>query len=298
MEEYRIAVFLGIGTGLLARLLMLRTDYRQYPTNPHGKVIHITLGFIAAALGAIAVPALFAKDFAAITFLALAAQQFREVRNMERQTLSRMDEQELVPRGGTYIEGIAMVFEGRNYLVILTALCVTFFAHRFHWLYGLTAAAISLMLVMKWRSGKSVAQIARIRPASLRFEEALLLVDDIPIMNVGLSTNRQTILNKGLGIVIEPAGPDEAVTLANLGQRQAILHDCSTILGVYRDAGTPSFVPLAKLDLENGRVGVFLLPQDRDIEKALLAVGRVPVLESAIRMPSESAATRERRMRR
>ena len=27
-----------------ARLLMLRTDYRQYPTYPHGRIIHISLG--------------------------------------------------------------------------------------------------------------------------------------------------------------------------------------------------------------------------------------------------------------
>ena len=104
---------------------MLRTDYRQYPTYPHGRIIHISLGVIAAALGAVAVPAMYKKDFTAITFLTLAAQQFRDVRKMERDTLSQIDSMELVSRGTTYIEGIAMVFEGRNYLVILTALLTT-----------------------------------------------------------------------------------------------------------------------------------------------------------------------------
>ena len=43
-----------------------------------------------------------------------------------------------------------------------------------------------------------------------------------------------------------------ATTIANLGQRQAILHDVSTALGIYRDSGTPALIPLAKRDLEDG----------------------------------------------
>lgn len=66
--------------GILSRLNMLRTDYRQYPTYPHGKIIHVSLGVIAAGLGAVAVPALLEKNYTAVTFLSLAAQQFRDVR--------------------------------------------------------------------------------------------------------------------------------------------------------------------------------------------------------------------------
>ena len=51
------------------------------------------------------------KDFSAITFLTLAATQFRDVRNMERNTLQQLDGYELVPRGNTYIEGIALVLK-------------------------------------------------------------------------------------------------------------------------------------------------------------------------------------------
>ncbi|MCC3377814.1 YIEGIA domain-containing protein, partial [Cohnella sp. REN36] len=57
--------------------------------------------------------------------LGLAAQQFRDVRNMERNTLQQLDSMELVPRGVAYIEGIAQAFEGRNYLVMFTSLLVT-----------------------------------------------------------------------------------------------------------------------------------------------------------------------------
>ena len=71
---------------------MLKTDYRQYPTYLHGKVIHIALGLIAASIGAIIIPSILKdRNYTAITFLTLAATQFRDVRNMERETLTQMD---------------------------------------------------------------------------------------------------------------------------------------------------------------------------------------------------------------
>ena len=119
MNGFMSPIIVGIVAGVIIRLFMLRSDYRQYPTYLHGKIIHIALGVIAAGLGSIIVPALMQKDYTAITFLTIAASQFREVRNMERNTLTGLDDYELVKRGNTYIEGIAIAFEGRNYLVIL-----------------------------------------------------------------------------------------------------------------------------------------------------------------------------------
>ncbi|MDW2798094.1 YIEGIA domain-containing protein, partial [Clostridium boliviensis] len=148
LELYTQAVIAGLVVGFLARIRMLRTDYRQYPTYPHGQVIHLSLGLIAAALGAVAVPALLDRDYTAVTFLTLAAQQFREVRNMERETLSKMDQMELVPRGGSYIEGIAMVFEGRNYLVIFSAFITSLAVIIGGWVSGTVAG-----MFMIWLSG-------------------------------------------------------------------------------------------------------------------------------------------------
>src|ERR1700688_3740409 len=99
IHRYTLGVMIGVIFGVLARILMLRTDYRQYPTYPHGRIIHLSLGAIAAALGAVAVPSLLNKEYTAVTFLALAAQQFRDVRRMERETLTKLDELELVSRG-------------------------------------------------------------------------------------------------------------------------------------------------------------------------------------------------------
>ena len=82
-------------------------------------------------------------------------------------------------------------------------------------------------------------------------------------MNVGLSSNQQLIADHGLGIILTPYNANGRATLSNLGQRQAILFDVSTVLGVYRDEGEPALVPMAKLDMKDGRLAVFLLPRDR-----------------------------------
>ncbi|MBB3109264.1 hypothetical protein FHS18_001316 [Paenibacillus phyllosphaerae] len=296
IEEHHVllGILLGVIFGITARLLMLRTDYRQYPTYPHGRIIHISLGVIAAALGAVAVPALYKKDYTAITFLTLAAQQFRDVRNMERNTLSKIDSLELVSRGAAYIEGIAMVFEGRNYLVILSALLTSLVATSLGLLYGVVMGLLSLLIVFKLKSGKSISHIAKAEIGPIKVDGPDLFVGDIYIMNVGLSSNQAVIKERGMGIILNPYNPNGKATLSNLGQRQAILFDLCTILGVYRDDGEPMLIPMAKLDMKDGRLGIFLLPQEQDASKALAVVQRVPILESAVRMPTEASVNKGR----
>jgi hypothetical protein len=288
IHRYTLGVMIGVIFGLTARVIMLRTDYRQYPTYPHGRIIHLSLGVIAAALGAVAVPSLLNKEYTAVTFLALAAQQFRDVRKMERETLTKLDEFELISRGGTYIEGIAMVFEGRNYMVIFTAFIAALFSTIFPlWYWGVVAGLLALTLAFLFKSGKSVAAIADVREGVLRFDGPNLYVDQVYIMNIGLQDSRKKIMEYGLALMVTPKNLNCRITLANLGQRQAILYDLSTMLGVYRDSGEPSLMPQAKLDLSDGRLAVFFLPLDRNIEKAKQTLLRAPLLENAVRMPSE-----------
>ncbi|MFC0271587.1 YIEGIA family protein [Metabacillus herbersteinensis] len=292
MNEFTYPVLFGVIMGVITRLYMLRTDYRQYPTYLHGKIIHIALGVIAAGLGTIAVPAIMEEEFTAITFLTLAASQFRDVRNMERNTLTELDGYELVPRGSTYIEGIAIAFESRNYLVIFTSLLTTFAFLVFNFwaalIVGIGCIFISKMLMAGSRL-KNIADIEFVKP---HFEGPGLYVGNIYIMNIGLPAKQELILKYGMGFILTPKNINAKATIANLGQRQAILHDVSTALGVVRDTGEPSLVPLAKRDLNDGRLGVFVLPQDHDIDKAIQVVGEVPTLENAIRMPSEAKANR------
>lgn len=117
-----------------------------------------------------------------------------------------------------------------------------------------------------------------------------LYVDSIYIMNVGLKESQHIIKQHGFGIVLRPKTKNSKVTIANLGQRQAILHNLSTLLGVYRDSGEPALVPVAKLDMNSGELAVFILPQDKDVKRAIEAIKHVPVLENAVRLPSKSSA--------
>lgn len=287
MNEYTLPIAFGIAIGTMSRLLMLRTDYRQYPTYLHGKIIHIALGFIAAGLGTVAGPAIMEEEFTAITFLTLAASQFREVRNMERNTLTELDGYELVSRGKTYIEGIAIAFESRNYLVIFTSLVSTLAYLIFNIWAGIIVAILAMLISKKLMAGGKLKDIVEIEYAEPRFDGAGLYLDNIYIMNIGLPERQKEVLRYGMGFILKPKNMNARSTIANLGQRQAVLYDLSTALGVYRDSGTPALVPLAKRDLDDGRVGVFVLPQERDIERAITVIGDVPTLENAIRMPSE-----------
>ena len=38
MEKYSQVIILGVVIGVLARIFMLRNDYRSYPSYPHGYV--------------------------------------------------------------------------------------------------------------------------------------------------------------------------------------------------------------------------------------------------------------------
>lgn len=294
LTPYTTAIIIGVVFGFFTRLRMLRTDYRQYPTYLHGQIIHLSLGLIAAALGAVAVPALLEKDYTAITFLSLAAQQFRDVRKMERETLSKLDSMELVQRGSSYIEGIAMVFEGRNYLVILAAFVTSIAVVIGAWYIGILTGMIAVILAGFLRSGKYLEQISDIQPGKLHMDGPNLYVEDIYLMNVGLEKNRKVILEHGVGLIVTPRDSNSRITLSNVGQRQAILFDASTILGVYRDTGEPALVPISKRDLRDGRLGILLLPQEKDIGKAVQVVGRVPVLENAVRMPTDQPESGKR----
>jgi uncharacterized protein len=288
MNEYTMPIVFGVVLGTLTRMIMLRTDYRQYPTYLHGKTIHISLGFIAASLGAVAVPALMEQDFTAVTFLTVAATQFREVRNMERNTLTELDNYEMVSRGKAYIEGIAISFESRNYLVIFTAFISTLFYLIWNVYMALIGAIICLIISKVLQSGNTIKDIVDIEDAPPHFDGAGLYVDNIYIMNIGLPERQKEVLKYGMGFVLKPKNMNVINTIAHLGQRQAILHDVSVSLGVFHDSGTPALVPLIKRDLDDGRIGVFILPQVRDKEKAKKIIGAVPILEAAIRMPSKS----------
>lgn len=275
------AFLLGLAAGVIARYLMLRIDYRQYPGYPHGYVSHVTHGFLAAGLGAIAWPALISQELSAFTFLALAATQFRDIRRMEREALSLQEQTELVKRGVDYIEGIAKVFEARNYLVMFVAAVSSVAAHQWGTVPGVIAPVVAYLASVHLARGRQIGDIARVRAAPVSFDGPLLKVGDIGLMNVGLEADRQVILEHGLGAILEPVTPDARRTLADTGQRQAILHDVATVLGLRKDVDTVAFTPLARRNLNTGEVGFVVVVEEPDFEVLAEVVRAVPLLESA-----------------
>ncbi|GGP10453.1 YIEGIA family protein [Oceanobacillus neutriphilus] len=288
IESYLQAILFGVVAGTLARLITLRSDYRQYPTYLHGRIIHLSLGFIAASLGALAIPALLEMEFTAVTFLTVAATQFRDVRNMERNTLTELDQFELVPRGSTYIEGIAISFEGRNYLVMFAAFLTTLAYITWGWFPSTVVGVLTIVAALSFMSGSALRDIVEIEESDISYDGAGLYVDNIYIMNIGIEERQEETLKYGMGFILKPKNINVITTISNLGQQQAILHDVSATLGVYKDSGTPALTPLIKRDLDDGRLGVFILPLVRDPELAKKVIGSVPVLENAIKMPTEA----------
>jgi len=290
--DYHTSIVGGLIAGVLARIIMLRLDYRQYPTYPHDVITHIALGFIASVIGAVFIPALMLEEYTAVTFLAVAAEQFRNVRNMERETLTKLEENEIVPRGIDYIEGIARTFEARNYLTIFTALAVSGIILWLGWVYGIIVFVLILIIVCYLKTGKVVGDIAEVVIEPLYFEGPFLKISDIYLMNVGYSPDREKILAEGMGVLIKPKDANGRAILHNYGQRQAIVHTAAALLGTKREVGEPEFTPLARKNINTGEVGLFILPLERDYECLRKVIERTPVLESASRKPLDTKAGR------
>lgn len=285
MDQYLVVIAAGLTTGLINRLLLLRIDFRQYPSYPHGMLTHMAIGFIAASLGAVAVPAIAKPDFTAVTFLVLAAGAFRDVREMERDTLTSLEETKLVSRGTDYIEGIAKVFEARNYLVIMTALFTSAAVQLWGWQYAFVVGPIMLFLTTKLMHGSCVGDIADVVPATVHFEGSLLMVDDVVIMNVGLPKTREKILQEGMGVLIKPRNDDGRLTLHAPGQRKAIIHDVVSILGTKVDINETELIPLARKHVDKGYLAFFIVANEPDLDIMIAIIKKVPVLESSRRAP-------------
>lgn len=288
------AVAYGIAMGSLGRLLLLRADYRQYPSYPRGYITHMVLGVIAAALGAIAIPALAEKEYTAVTFLALAAQQFRDIRGMERDSLERIDSSEMVPRGPDYIEDIAKTFEARNYIAMVTGLATSLAIYFTGISYlGIGAGAVVFFAISRSLKGQVVGDIADVIEAQIKFDGPLLKVDGVVVMNVGLKEAREKYLQRAIAVRIIPKDDNSRATLGNMGQRQAIQHNAAIQLGIRKDIDEPEFTPVARRNNENGDIVLAIFPVEPDIECLIQAVKRTPVLESSKRKPLDSIAGRK-----
>ena len=288
-----MAIVLGTIFGFFARFYMLKVDYRQYPSYPHGYITHLTFGLVGAALGSLFIPALLKEDYVAVTFLALAAQQFRDIRKIERESLMLIEETEIIPRGAGYIEGIAKLFEARNYLAMSVAFIVTASSLLAGAKITIIVGTIAIVVANKIIIGEKIEDIAVVCPEEIIFLGANLRVGEEVMLNIGDGEAREVWQNRGLALSIEPIDDNARITLSNKGQRQAILHEVASQLGVRVDTGIQDFNPLIRIEMTTGRLLLLVVPNEPDRRPLIDIVKKTPLIETAIKKPLNSQAGRE-----
>lgn len=280
--ENIILISTGIITGTLARIITLKIDYRQNPSYPNGYFIHLVAGFIASALGAVAIPALIEKDFAAFTFLALAVEHFRDIRRIESESLEKLEDTEFVTRGAAYIDGIAKTFESRNYISLLTSLVTVLVMVIFHpdntaanIFLGIASGLVVLFILKTLTKGKKVGDICTVKAGQITIEGSELFVDGIYITSVlGTEKSRNLFLKEGIAVVIEPKEDIFRITLENYGQRQAMLFEALRVFGVKRYHFT-------KRSFSTGKIIIAFVPVTYDIDRLLEVIKQTPILENS-----------------
>lgn len=280
---YAWAIGLGILVGTIARAITLVVDYRQTPTYPDGQFIHLFAGFIAAALGAVAIPALLEKDYAAFTFLALAVQHFRDIRKMEQESLDNLESSGFARRGNAYIDGISKTYEARNYISMISSMItssVVLLTDTFSRSYSIIASVIlgmlSIFLLKRLTKGKSIGDICEVKQGEIHIEGgSILFVDEVYVTGAaGSPVATDLLLNQGLAVVLTPKKEQFRATLENAGQRQAILFEAASALGVK----TYHYI---KRSIEHDKMVIAMVPVDRDIGRMIAAIKNTPVLENS-----------------
>ncbi len=268
--------------GTIARVITLVIDYRQNPSYPNGQFINIVTGFVAAALGSVAIPAIVEKDFTAITFLAVGIQHFRDIRKIEGESLGKLEHTEYAKRGEAYIDGIAKTYEARNYISLLTSL-ITVFAMKVSGLsdafllvlLGLAVGLASVFIMKSLTKGKTVGDICTVKPGKITVDGSELHVDGMYVSSIlGTDRSRELLLNEGLAVVVEPKKPVFRITLENYGQRQAMLFEAVRALGVKRYKFT-------RRNFTQGKIAIAFVPIISDMDIFIAAVRNTPILENS-----------------
>lgn len=275
-------MIVGFLAGFISRILYLKSGRSHYPGYPSGYISQIAMALIAAMIGSSIIVALLGKQFTAATFLTLAATQFRDIRSTERSTLEQEEKLILVPRGAGYIEGIAITYEARNFLAMLVALATSLVAE-WTWWIGAVAGIIFIIIGEKFMSGPNLGQLIDIEPAEIKFEKGTLLyAGPIMMMDVGLADSRERYRQEALAVVLKPKNPRGEAALWNISQRQAIAHEAASAVGVQKDVGYPEQGTLCRMAMPagTGQAGLTIIPVERDMEKLIRAIQKVPVLES------------------
>lgn len=275
-------MIVGFLAGFVSRVLYLRSGKSHNPGYPSGYVIQLAIAVISSMIGSVVIVALLGKEFTAATFLTLAATQFFNVRSNERKTLEQEEGLILVGRGAGYIEGIAITYEARNFLAMLTALATSLVSELNIWA-GIVGGIVFIIFGEMYMSGPRMGELVDVEPTELRFEKgSLLYAGSVMLMEVGLADSRQRLTKYGMAVTLTPKNARGQAALWNIAQRQAIAHEAAAAIGVQKDVGYPEQTPLCRMDMPAGTgIAAFaIIPVERDMDKLIKAIRNVPVLES------------------
>ena len=290
-ELFRHAFISALIIGTLCRCMVLRITDKQYPTRPLDYIEQIIIAGLSASLGAIAFPALIDKEFSALTFFAVAIQQFQGLSQQEGITLDNLDNDEVVPKGESYVQEIAATYESRNYISLFSALAASvayiYFARKYNlgvlWcnVIAIISGGIVGLIFRYSLRRKSIGDLADVVPAKLEFKDTILEVNGVMINNIGLKSTRDRYMKKGMAVEIIPKDMASFGVINDLGQRQAILHNIFIHMGVDKDIDEVDILVITKTDLERKSVVIPITPILQDMDELIRVIKSTPVIETA-----------------
>ena len=288
-DLFRRAFIVALFMGILCRGLVLRVTDKQYPSRPQDYLEQIIISGLAAALGAIAFPALIDKEFSALTFFAVAIQQFQGISQEEKITIENIDNGEVVPKGEAYIEEISSTYVSRSYISLFSSLAASVIyiyvarAYKLGFLpctiLSVIGASIVGIIFKRYLTRQSIGDIADVVEAKINFAGPILKVNDVFINNIGLEDTRNKYLKDGIALEIIPKNMKSYGIVSDLGQRQAILHNLYIHFGINKDVDEKDLLAVTKIDLEKNTLVIPYLPLVKDMNELIRVVKSTPILE-------------------
>lgn len=277
-----LAILIGVLMGLVSRVVFMRTGPNNFPTWPHGTIIHLFLGFVASVLGALSVVALLQVNVTAGVFLGIGAGQFHTLRDIERSYLAAIDKDEVVPRGTAYIEGMAAAFEAREFLVFLVAAAATVGARFLSPVAGLLSGLIVILVASPLIRGRPLAAVMRVSAIAWEVQDGWLTLDGIRARQLDAARDPQ-LAKDAFSVSLTPRHFNDWMTLRNSGQQQAIRHDFTVRFGCRGRPGVPW--PVTIIDPGERRLLFFTVPEEGNRDRWIHSFSAFTVIETAHRPP-------------
>lgn len=274
-----LPVILGIAAGVLGRTVSMRRGAHNFPTWPHGTIIHLFLGLVASVLGSFLVVAIATMNVTGAVFLGLGTASFHSLRSIEREYLTELDKEEVVPRGRGYVEGMSLAFEARDFLVFVVGLTTTAVAAFVTPWLGIVAGGAVVLTTLPLIRGHTLQDIATFERVEVGVADGNLCLGGAEVHRV--SPDDAPIIAKGFGCAIVPKSFGDWLTLQNLGQQQAIRHDFAARFG--RHGAAAPFWPLVAPDSTRRRLLFFSVAEEGHPELWLGGLASFTVLETAYR---------------